>query len=461
MASTPAIRILIADDEVYIREGLRDALAGPGREVDLASDGAEALDRVRRQAYDIVILDLRMPGADGLEVLDEIREHGEGTRSIILTAHGSVDVAVEAMKRGAFDFLTKPVDLTHLRLLVERAQEQVELVRENRELHDRLDRRLESEDVFRRLVRRSPSMQKTTRTVKQVALSDVPVLVRGETGAGKELIARAIHERSRRRDGPFVAVNCGGFTEELFASEIFGHVRGAYTGAHADRPGRFALAEKGTLFLDEIGEVPLKNQVELLRALESHEFQPLGDTHVHHADVRIIAATNRDLEAAVAGGTFREDLYYRLNVVPVDVPPLRERRDDIPILVESFFEESCRAYDQPRKKAGPEAMEILVSYAWPGNVRELRNLVQRLVVTTPGRTILPEHLAEALGQFTSVDPSEPTDFRVSLGSSLRDVEAELIRQTLSRVTANRREAAGILGISVRSLQYKLKQYGLT
>jgi len=460
MADAPAVRILIADDEVYIREGLRDALELPGREVDLAADGRQALDRVQQQAYDIVILDLRMPSATGMEVLEELHEHSEDARCIILTAHGSVDTAVEAMKKGAFDFLTKPVDLTHLRLLVERAQEQVELVRENRQLHDQLDRHLEGDDVFRRLVRRSAAMQKTARTVKQVALSDVPVLVRGETGAGKELIARAVHERSRRHEAPFVAVNCGGFTEDLFSSEIFGHVRGAYTGAHADRPGRFALAEKGTLFLDEIGEVPLKNQVELLRVLESREYQPLGDTQVHRADVRIVAATNRDLEAAVEDGGFREDLYYRLNVLPVDVPPLRERHEDIPVLVETFFEETCRAYDQQRKKPSPDALEVLISYAWPGNVRELRNVVQRLVVTAPGRTILPEHLSEVLGQFTPAEAAEPGDFRVALGASLRDVEAEVIRQTLQRVTSNRRQAADVLGISVRSLQYKMKEYGL-
>jgi len=460
MADAPPVRILIADDEIYIREGLRDALEAPGRTLELAVDGRQAMDLAQQRAYDIVILDLRMPGASGMEVLDELREHSEDARCIILTAHGSVDTAVEAMKKGAFDFLTKPVDLTHLRLLVERAQEQVELVRENRELHDELDKRLEADDVFRRLVRRSPAMQKTARTVKQVALSDVPLLVRGETGAGKELIARAVHERSRRRDSPFVAVNCGGFTEDLFSSEIFGHVRGAYTGAHADRPGRFALAEKGTLFLDEIGEVPLKNQVELLRALESREYQPLGDTRVHQADVRIIAATNRDLEAAVAGGTFREDLYYRLNVVPVDVPPLRERHEDIPVLVETFFEESCRAYEQQRKKPTPEALDVLINYGWPGNVRELRNVVQRLVVTTPDRVILPDHLSEVLGQFTAAEAAEPGDFRVTVGSSLRDVEAELIRQTLQRVTSNRRQAAEVLEISVRSLQYKMKEYGL-
>ena len=450
-------RILIADDEATIRQGLQEALQQPGYVIDAAADGNEALDQLDRRSYDVVVLDLRMPGPGGMEILDEIQENHSQTQAIILTAHGNVLTAVEAMKRGAFDFVTKPVDLTHLRLVVGRARDRVDLERENRELHSRLDNRQETEDAFRRIVRRSAAMQKATRTVKQVALTDVPVLLRGETGSGKELIARAIHDRSKRRQGPFVAVNCGGFTEDLFASELFGHKRGAFTGAHADRPGRFAIAEEGTLFLDEIGEVPLKNQIELLRALESKEYQPLGDPAVHTADVRIIAATNRDLEAAVSEGIFRDDLYYRLNVVPLDVPPLRDRREDIPLLAEVFLEASCRAYDQPRKKLTREAMAQLVGHDWPGNVRELRNLIQRLVVTCPGSALTPEVLAEALGE-----PSADADavLHIPLGSSLRDVEAEFIGQTLQRLTSNRRKAADILGISVRSLQYKLKEYDI-
>ena len=455
------IRLLIADDEVFIREGLAEGLAGPDISVEEAGDGHQARARLLEGEYDVVVLDLRMPGPGGMEILEDLRQDHPDTQTIILTAHGSVDTAVEAMKKGAFDFLTKPVDLTHLRLMVQRAAEQGELIRENRNLHSRLDNRLESEDVFRRVVQHSPAMQKAIRTVKHVALSDVPILVRGETGSGKELVARIIHDRSRRREGPFVAVNCGGFTEDLFSSELFGHVRGAFTGAHADRPGRFGLAEAGTLFLDEIGEVPQKNQVELLRVLESHEYHPLGDPRVHQADVRIIAATNRNLEDAVAAGVFREDLYYRLNVVPIDVPPLRNRREDIPVLVETFFEESCRAYDQPLKKASPETMGVLAGHSWPGNVRELRNVVQRLVVTNPDRIMSPAHVAEVLGKEGPQTGSEPGDIRIPLGGTIQEAEAELIRQTLARVTSNRREAATILGISVRSLQYKLKQYGLT
>ena len=460
MSDVP-VRILIADDEVYIREGLRDALQQAHRTVDIVADGYAARRAFDESIYDLILLDLRMPGPGGMELLVEISDRLPDTQTLLLTAHGNIGTAVEAMKAGAFDFLTKPVDLDHLRLVVDRALEQTQLVRENRELHNRLEQK-ENDDAFRRLVRSSPAMQQATRTVKQVALSDIPVLLRGETGAGKELFARSVHDRSRRHEMPFVAVNCGGFTEELFASELFGHRRGAFTGAHADRPGRFALAEGGTLFLDEIGEVPMKNQVELLRVLESREYQPLGDTKVHIADVRFVAATNRDLEASIEAGTFREDLYYRLNVVPVDIPPLRERLEDIPILVETFFEESCRAYDQPRKRPDEEAMRILCGHSWPGNVRELRNLVQRLVVTTEGGTIRAEDVAQVLGDDATTaaahNAASGETITVPLGASLEQAEGELIRQTLERMSSNRREAAAILGISVRSLQYKIKKY---
>lgn len=444
------INILIADDEIFIREGLKEALQNADYRIDAVADGHQAREKLRSGRYHLAILDLRMPGPSGLELLEQLGGRKADTQIVILTAHGNVSTAVEAMKKGAYDFLTKPVDLAHLRLVVERALDRLHLVTENRKLHSRL----ESQDPFRRLVRNSESMLVATKLIKQVAQSDVPVLLRGETGVGKDLVARAIHERSKRSEHPFVAVNCGGFTEELFSSEIFGHKRGAFTGAHADKPGRFALAEGGTLFLDEIGEVPSKNQVELLRALESHEYQPLGDPQVRRADVRILAATNRDLEKSVADGSFREDLYYRLNVIPIDIPPLRQRQEDIPVLIETFLDEACRAQEQAQKKLSPEAMAHLVAHPWPGNVRELRNLIQRIVVTSPENNILPEHLPPHL----AAAAAEPGHFAVRLGTSAAEVEAELIRQTLQRVTTNRRKAAAILGMSVRSLQYKLKQY---
>ncbi len=446
--------ILIADPSLFIREGLQEALQKPGYAIETAAHGAQVRRMLKAGNFHLAILDLQMPGPAGMRLLQEVGQHHPDTLCIILTAHDNVHTAVEAMRKGAYDVVTKPVDLDNLRLVVSRALDRFELVVENRKLHHRL----EKEAPFRRLVRRSPAMQAAAATIKQVAETDVPVLLRGETGVGKDLVARAIHDRSKRRDAPFVAVNCGGFTEELFTSELFGHKRGAFTSAHADRPGRFTLAEGGTLFLDEIGEVSHKNQVELLRVLESHEFQPLGDPQVRRADVRIIAATNRDLEDAVATGGFRKDLYYRLNVIPIDIPPLRQRREDIPVLVEMCLDETCRAQNKPAKKISPEAMEGLIAYNWPGNVRQLRNLLQRLVVTTSAAVILPQHLPGPLGELATDGPGQ---FSMALGSSLQEVEAELIRQTLQRLTGNRREAAAILGISVRSLQYKIKQYNIT
>ena len=446
------VQILIADAEDFVRKGMREALHKAEFNVEMSADGYQTLRMIREKSYELVVMDLGIPGPGGMELLEEIHDTDPDSHIIVLTAHGNISTAVEAMKKGAYDFIAKPLDLAHLRLLVERALGRVELVAANRQLQSRLENR----DSFRKIVRRSSAMQAAATTIKQVAMSNVAVFLRGETGVGKDLIARAIHERSRRRDGPLVAVNCGGFPEELFASELFGHVRGAFTGAHTDKPGRFALAEGGTLFLDEIGEVPLKNQVELLRALENCEYQLVGDSKVRRADVRIIAATNRDLETDVEQGHFREDLYYRLNVVPIDIPPLRQRHEDIPVLVEIFLEEACRAHSQTLKRVAPESMEHFISHSWPGNVRELRNLIQRLVVTCQGKTIRPEHLPgilaasdDGLGQFT-----------VKLGTSVQETEAELIRQTLRRVTSNRRRAASILGISLRSLQYKLKQYGI-
>ena len=457
MAEFDAITCLIisADDDLDV--AIKQTLHARASTIDRAASPPEISDSLQRREFDVVFADLDMPGQNLDGIIDQIQQHTQHTQVILLPSQRDSEMAVEAIKKGGYDFLTRPVDADQLTRLVDRALERTALIEENRELQNRLEKQIGGTETFRRIVQSSPSMQKVTRTVKQVAMSDVPVLLRGETGVGKELIARTIHERSRRVAGPFVAVNCGGFTEDLFSSELFGHVRGAYTGAHADRPGRFALAEGGTLFLDEIGEVPLKNQVELLRALESKEYQPLGDTKVHKADVRIIAATNRDLEAGVKSGAFREDLYYRLNVVPVDIPPLRQRREDMPVLVETFFEESCRAYDQKRKKVSPEAMNALLRYGWPGNVRELRNVIQRLVVTLSGNVILPAGVADVLGETSEVVEE---DLRMPLGISIRDMEAELIKQTLQRVTSNRRQAATILGISVRSLQYKIKEYNI-
>lgn len=440
--------ILIAARSLAVRKRLQEALQKPGYAIATAADAAQTRRKLQAGDFHLAILDLQMPGPAGMKLLQEIGQSHPDTLRIALAADDDVQTAVEAMRKGAYDVVTKPVDRDRLRRVVACALDHFKLVVENR--------KLQKETPFRRLVRRSPAMQAATAAIKEVAESNIAVLLRGETGVGKDLVARAIHMRSKRCEAPFVAVNCGAFTEEFFASELFGHVRGAFTGAHADRDGRFTIAEGGTIFLDEIGEVSRENQVKLLRVLESYEFQRLGDSRVRRADVRVIAATNRDLEAAIATGAFREDLYYRLNVISIDIPPLRQRREDIPTLVEICLDEACRAHSKPPKKISPEAMEALVAHDWPGNVRQLRNVFQRLVVTTPATVILPEHLPGSLGKLAD----GPGQFSIALGSSLEEVEVEFIRETLQRVTSNRREAAAILDISVRSLQYKIKKYNI-
>ena len=317
--------ILIADDEIFIREGLQEALQKNGYAIETVADGYQARQLLAERDFHLVILDLRMPGPSGMDLLQEMGKQKSDTQCIILTAHGNVSTAVEAMRMGAYDFLTKPVDLDHLRLMVDRALDRFELVTENRKLHSRL----EKDSPFRRLVRLSPAMQAATATIKQVAQSDVPVLLRGETGVGKDLVARSIHERSKRREAPFVAVNCGGFTEELFSSELFGHKRGAFTGAARDHDGFFLRASGGTLFMDEVGETPPDLQVMLLRTLETQEIQAVGASRSRRVDVRLVAATDADLERMTEDGGFRLPLLHRLAGYEIRVTPLRERRDDI------------------------------------------------------------------------------------------------------------------------------------
>ena len=299
-------------------------------------------------------------------------------------------------------------------------------------------------------------MQQVCDTLAQAAITDVPVLVMGDTGTGKELVARAIHQRSNRREGPLVAVNCGAVPETLFERELFGHIRGAFTGAHADTPGRFAAAEGGTLFLDEVGEIPLANQVDLLRVLEEKVYTPVGSSVSTKADVRIIFATNRDLDQEVMEGRFREDLYYRINVVPIRLPPLSDRKEDIPLLVETFLDELCASHRKSRKRFSPEAMRMILDYAWPGNVRELKNTVERIVVTCPETEVGSQRLPPGVRASAPV----PKNLVIPLSTSIEETERLLIENTLAHVTSNRQEAARVLGISVRALHYKIKKYRL-
>ncbi len=446
------IRLLIADDEYYICEGLREAMTKDGYRVDVAYDGNQAKALMEAQEYDAAIFDLKMPGQDGLSLLKWVRGANREIGVIVITAYGEVETAVEAMRRGAYDYLTKPVDLKRLRLSLERLLDHQALVVENRVLRARLDSNGENGEI----VHRSAAMEQVSDTIAQAAMTDVPVLITGETGTGKELVVRAIHQASARRNASLLAMNCGAFAETLFGSELFGYVKGAFTGATADKAGFFAAAEGGTLFFDEVGEIPLPNQVDLLRVLEEKAYRPVGSTKAVAADVRTIFVTNRDLEREVAEGRFREDLYYRINVVPIRLPPLRERVEDIPLLVDVFFDNLCALHHKPRMELTPDAMDRVLAYFWPGNVRELKNTIERIVVTCADQKVDVDHLPSRIR-----DAQNATDtITVELGSSLEDMERALIEKTLAHVTANRKEAAALLGISVRALQYKIKAYNL-
>ncbi|WP_447601773.1 sigma-54-dependent transcriptional regulator [Nitrospira sp. Nam80] len=446
------IQILIVDDEVNIRGALITMLEKRGYGVRGAGSVGEAMERLGEAPVDLVITDLKMPGAGGMELLQRIKERWPDTQVVVMTAYGSIDTAVEAMRLGAYDYLMKPLDRNRFPLVVEKALERHALASENKQLRDRLETRTR----FEQMVGQSEPMQRVYNLVEMVAGSDVTVLLTGASGTGKELVARAIHHKSTRADGPFVTLNCGALPENLFESELFGYEKGAYTGAMATKAGRFELAHEGTLLLDEVGELSLKSQVDFLRVLETKEFRRLGGTKLIKVDTRIIAATNRNLEEAVKDGDFREDLYYRLNVVPIRLPALRERAEDIPLLVETFLEEFAAHHHRVRQSASPEAMQLLRLYAWPGNIRQLRNLMERLVVTVKEAVIQPDHLPEEI----QTSKQDRRTMEISLGRSLEDIEREVIRRTLTEITSHREKAAKLLGISLRTLQYKIKEYGI-
>ena len=393
-----------------------------------------------------------MPGIGGIEFLRRLKDTWPDTEVVVMTAYGSIDTAVEAMRLGAYDYLTKPIDRDRFPIVVDKALERHVLATENKQLRDRLETRTR----FDQMVGESEPLQRVYNLVEMVAASDVTVLLTGETGTGKELVARAIHQKSPRANSPFITVNCGALPENLFESELFGYEKGAFTGAMFTKMGRFELAEGGTILLDEVGELSLKSQVDFLRVLETKEFRRLGGTKVIRVDTRIIAATNRNLVEAVKQGDFREDLYYRLNVVPIHLPPLRERGDDIPLLAERFLREFASQHHRESKDVSREAMRLLRLYAWPGNIRQLRNLMERLVVTVRDKTIQPEHLPEEI----QASKEDTRTMLVTLGTSLEEIEQDVIRRTLAEVTNHRERAAKLLGISLRALQYKIKEYGI-
>jgi len=444
--------ILVVDDEVNIRGALVTLLQKKGHDVRGVGTGEEALEHLAIAAAELVITDLKMPGMGGMEFLRRLKDKWPDTEVVVMTAYGSIDTAVEAMRSGAYDYLTKPIDRERFPIVVDKALERHALAHENKQLRDRLDVRTR----FDQMVGESEPLQHVYNLVDMVADSAVTVLLTGESGTGKELVARAIHHKSIRANGPFVTLNCGALPENLFESELFGYERGAFTGAMMTKVGRFELADGGTLLLDEVGELSLKSQVDFLRVLETKEFRRLGGTKLITVDTRIIAATNRNLEEAVKQGDFREDLYYRLNVVPIRLPPLRERGDDIPLLAERFLSEFTAQHRREPKDVSRDAMRLLRLYAWPGNIRQLRNLMERLVITVRDSDIHPEHLPEEI----QASKEDARTMLVALGSSLRDIERETIRRTLAEVTNHREKAAKLLGISPRALQYKIKEYGI-
>jgi DNA-binding NtrC family response regulator len=445
-------KILIVDDEPHIRTALAKLLAQAGHAAETAESGEQAIGLLQDSPVDLVITDLKMVGGDGMDVLRAVKQRWPDTEVMVLTAYGTIDSAVEAMKVGAYDYLTKPVDPERLVHLVGKALEHKALRDEVRQLRERAAVR----EAFEHIVGRSLRMREVYEQVRQVASTTATVLISGESGTGKELVAHAIHNRSGRKDGPFVTLNCGALPETLLESELFGYERGAFTGALATKAGRIEQADGGTLFLDEVGEMSPKTQVDFLRVVQEREVRRLGGTRPIAVDVRFIAATNKDLEAAVRTGAFREDLYYRLAVVPIALPALRERLEDIPLLVAAFLREFCTRYARAEKYVTPAALQALREYGWPGNVRELRNLVERLVVTVRERAIRPVHLPSTI--LTGERPERTVT--IPLGTPLHVVEEQIIRRTLGAVTANRERAAKILGISPRALHYKLRRYGV-
>jgi DNA-binding NtrC family response regulator len=446
------ICILVLDRNAKSAHSIEKVLSSIGCQVSVATHQAEALALAERQLFNLVVKAFETDTADAIAFMNRIRTIAPDTQFILISEKGTIQIAVDAIRKGAYDYLSKPINPTQLIESIRKALDFQAVIAEDQQIRMRLRKRSDP-DIFAGC---SGAMAEIDRLIRQIAPTDVTVLIEGESGTGKEIVARAIHARSRRETHPFIAVNCAGLPENLLESELFGHVRGAFTGAISDRKGRFQLAHNGTLFLDEIADLPAKGQADLLRVLEDGIFRPVGSQKIERANARIIAATNKSLEAESINGRFREDLLYRLNVVTIYLPPLRDRAEDIPHLVKSFGEHYCAKHQRRAKRFSTEVVNVFQTLPWPGNVRQLRNTVERLVVTVPRQTIVIEDLPPAL--LFSVKPEKI--FSVRPGMSLAQVESELIRQTLLHVTSHRAEAARKLGISRRTLQYKIKRYGL-
>jgi DNA-binding NtrC family response regulator len=444
----PKQHILVIEDEEKHRRVISLHLSSTGHQVTAVGTAEEALKHAADA--DLVLTDLKLPGMDGLALLEKLHAANVHTPVIVMSAYGTVEIAVEAMKKGAVDFLPKPFSLDHLTVVVDKALEVRKLRDENRELREALGQRYQFENI----IGRSPSMQEIFATVSRVAGTRATVLLCGESGVGKDMIGRAIHQHSPRKDKPYVKINCTAIPENLMESELFGYEKGAFTGANTSKPGKFEQADGGTVFLDEIGDVPPGIQVKLLRVLQDREFERLGSNKTMHTDVRVVAATNVDLREALEQGTFREDLYYRLNVVPLNIPPLRERKDDIPYLVEHFAKKFSGQISEG-------AMERLVSYHWPGNVRELENVVERSILLAAGPRVEAADVRIDMGQRSrAAAVAAGGDHFLPEGMSLDEYEQSIIREALKRADGNKSQAARLLGLTRNALRYRLAQMGI-
>ncbi|MCB2147907.1 MAG: sigma-54 dependent transcriptional regulator [Deltaproteobacteria bacterium] len=447
-------KILVVDDDASHRTMLRAVLSAEGYQVQEADDGDTACREVEKNIFDLVLMDLRMKRLHGDAAQKRIYAISPTTPVVIMTAYGSVRSAVKSLKAGAHDYLTKPIDVEELKILVAKTLHHRRLEEENLNLKERLDANFD----FGGIIGRSPSMRELFETLSLVAPSEATVLIQGESGTGKELVANAIHHNSHRKDRPFVKVNCAALPETLLENELFGHEKGAFTGATGPKKGRFQLADRGTLFLDEIAEMAPATQAKILRVLQEREFEPVGGARTVKVDTRIISASNRNLEEEIAAGRFREDLFFRLNVVRIKVPPLRNRSADIPLLADYFLERYAEKNHRHLKGFHPRAMDLLLQHAWPGNVRELENVIERAVIMARGDRVDPSHLPKTLqDQDASNSAKEPV---LASGRSLKEVEKEMILKTLEDMGGNRTRTADTLGISRRTLQLKLKAYGI-
>ena len=454
-------RILVVDDEESIREFLDIMLRKEGYDVTCVEDGQKAIDILKKKSFDLVISDLQMPNVTGIELLKHCRETYSDLLFMMITAFGTAESAVEAMKMGAYDYITKPFKIDEVRINIANALRSRNLEVENRVLR----KELQKEYSFQNLVGNSEAMHKIFELIRKVSDSPTNVLVTGESGTGKEMVAKAIHYNSPLKDRPFVSVNCGAIPENLVESELFGHKKGSFTGATSDKDGLFEVADGGTLFLDEIGELPLSSQVRILRAIQEKTVRRVGGTEDIKVEVRIIAATNRDLEHMVAHGTFRQDLYYRLNVINIRTPALRERRDDIPLLASHFLQKYSDRFNKAIQTISKEAMDLLKKYDFPGNVRELENIIERTVALESGATVLPESLPQFVNtptgrKMVSSDGIEITDEGIDLQKVLDQLEKELLVKAIHQASGVKKRAAKLLGITFRSMRYRVEKFSL-